>query len=177
MGNAQTPHTRPATPEDAPRLAALYGWHVLNGTGTFEETAPDAAEMAARLAAVQAANLPWRVAEAGAELLGYACARPYIARSGYRYTCEDSVFVAPHAARRGLARRLLTEVIALAADPGGRREMLAVIGDAANTASIRLHESLGFRPAGRLERVGCKFGRWLDVTLMQKTLVPPAPDP
>ena len=131
--------------------------------------------MAARLAAVQAADLPWRVAEADGELLGYACARPYIARSGYRYTCEDSVFVAPHAARRGLARRLLAEVIALAADPGGRREMLALIGDATNAASIALHAGLGFRPAGRLQRVGFKHGRWLDVTLMQLTLAAPPP--
>lgn len=163
-------HIRPASPEDAPALAGIYGWHVLHGLGTFEETPPDAAEMAARLAAVMDAGLPWRVAEAGGHMVGYACARPYIARSGYRHTCEDSVFVAPEAQGAGVGRRLLAEIIALCSGPGGRRQMLALIGDSANTASIRLHTGLGFRPAGRLDSVGHKHGHWLDVVLMQRAL-------
>ncbi len=172
MTTEPTLHTRPATPEDAPALAALYGWHVLHGVGTFEETPPEPAEMAARMTAVTAAGLPWRVAEACGTVVGYACARPYIARSGYRHTCEDSVFVAPDAQGAGVARRLLTEIIELAAGPGGRRQMLALIGDSANAGSIRLHERLGFRPAGLLQAVGYKHGRWLDVVLMQRALAP-----
>ena len=163
---------RPASPDDAAALAALYGHHVLAGVGTFEEAPPDAGEMAGRMAAVAQARLPWLVAEAEGRLLGYACARPYIARSGYRFTCEDSVFVAPEAVGQRVGRRLLEAVIA-ACIAQGRTQMLALIGDSGNAASIRLHESLGFQPAGLLREVGFKHGRWLDVVLMQRALAPP----
>ena len=168
------PTLRPASPDDAAALAALYGHHVLHGVGTFEETPPDAGEMAGRMAAVAQARLPWFVAEAEGRLLGYACARPYIGRSGYRFTCEDSVFVAPEAVGQRLGRRLLAAVIAASIEQG-RTQMLALIGDSGNLASLRLHESLGFQPAGVLKQVGFKHGRWLDVVLMQRALAPTPP--
>jgi len=160
---------RPARPEDAARLAEIYGWHALHGTGTFDEAEPSAADMAARLAEVEAAGLPWRVAEEDGRAIGYACARPYIERSGYRFTCQDSVFVAHEAVARGVGRALLSAVIDAAA-LAGRREMVALIGDSGNAGSIGLHTALGFRHVGVLQRVGLKHGRWLDVVLMQLSL-------
>ncbi len=166
---------RPATLADAGAVAAIYAHHVLHGVGTFDETAPGAGEMAARLAVVAEAGLPWFVAQAGDEILGYACARPYNPRSGYRFCVEDSVFVAPGAGGRGLGRRLLTAVID-ACTALGRTQMVAVIGDSGNQASIRLHAALGFRHAGVLSRIGFKAGRWLDVVLMQRELAEASED-
>ncbi len=125
--------------------------------------------MTARMAVVADAGLPWFVAEAGGLLLGYACARPYNPRSGYRFCVEDSVFIAPEAAGRGLGRTLLAKVID-ACTALGRTQMVAVIGDSGNAASIRLHAALGFHHVGVLKHLGCKHGRWLDVVLMQRAL-------
>ena len=165
---------RSAAPGDLAAITAIYGAHVLGGVGTFDEFPPDNAEMAARMAVVAAAGLPWRVAEAGGEVIGYACARPYNPRSGYRYCCEDSVFVAPDDCGRGVGRRLL-ETLAADCSALGRTQMVAVIGDSGNLASIRLHAGLGFRHVGVLRELGFKHGRWLDVVLMQRALVAPPP--
>ncbi len=166
---------RPATPADAGAIAAIYGHHVLHGVGTFDETPPGAEEMAARMAAVAETGLPWFVAQVGDEILGYACARPYNPRSGYRFCVEDSVFVAPGACGRGLGRQLLTAVID-ACTALGRTRMVAVIGDSGNQASIRLHAALGFQHVGILSRIGFKAERWLDVVLMQRELAGPSGD-
>ncbi len=160
---------RLASLAEAPAIAAIYAHHVLHGTGTFEETPPDAAEMAARMAVVLQAGLPWVVAEMGGRLLGYASARPYNLRSGYRFCVEDSVFVAPQAGGRGVGRLLLQAVID-ACITLGRSQMVAVIGDSDNLASIRLHQALGFQHCGALRQLGFKHQRWLDVVLMQRPL-------
>ncbi|WP_174299621.1 GNAT family N-acetyltransferase [Caulobacter sp. S45] len=170
---ARRVEVRPATLADAAAVAAIYGHHVLHGVGTFEETPPDSAEMAARMAAVAEAGLPWFVAEAGDHVLGYACVRPYNPRSGYRFCVEDSVFVAAEACSRGLGRQLLSTVIE-ACTVLGRTQMVAVIGDSGNHASIRLHRALGFQHVGVLKQLGFKNGRWLDVVLMQRALAAPA---
>ena len=169
MDGLSTVELRPATLADAPAVAALYGHHVLHGLGTFEEVPPDAADMASRMAAVFDAGLPWLVADIGGRVAGYACARPYNPRSGYRFSVEDSVFVAPDACGRGLGRRLLEAVID-ACTTLGRTQMVAVIGDSGNRASIHLHAALGFAEVGVLRELGFKHGRWLDVVLMQRAL-------
>lgn len=151
------------------RVQAIYAGHVLKGTASFEEVPPDHEEMCRRWEAVLAAKLPYLVAERGGEVVGYAYATRYRPRSAYRYTAEDSVYVDPAAIGGGIGRTLLTRVLELSA-ASGYREMIAVIGDSANTASIGLHRALGFSHVGTLTRVGFKFGRWLDSVLMQRSL-------
>ncbi|MCC7428659.1 MAG: N-acetyltransferase [Alphaproteobacteria bacterium] len=170
---------RKARFEDVAAIQAIYAHHVLNGLGTFEEVPPDAAEMAERLAEVTGQGFPWFVAEADdGEILGYAYAAPFRARSAYRFTVEDSVYVAPARTRRGVGLSLLTALINSCTEMGCR-QMLAAIGDTDNKASIGLHSALGFGMAGTLEAVGYKHGRWVDVVLMQRglgqypTLLPP----
>ena len=154
---------------DEEAIAAIYAHHVLHGTASFEEEAPGAAEIARRIAAVRAAGLPWLVAEDGGEVVGYSYATPYRARSAYRFTIEDSVYVREGFARRGIGEALLGELLARCA-AGPWRQVVAVIGDSANAGSIALHRRLGFRDVGTLEAVGFKFGRWIDSVLMQRTL-------
>ena len=170
---------RPSADADVPALAAIYGWNVGHGTGTFEIEAPDAAEMARRRAAVLDQGLPWLVAERDGCVLGYAYASQFRPRPAYRYCLEDSVYLAGDAVGQGLGRVLLAELLARC-EVAGARQMLAVIGDSANAASIGVHRALGFEPAGVLRAAGWKFGRWLDVVLMQKRLgfgdTTPAPD-
>lgn len=163
---------RPATPADADAIAALYGWHVLNATATFEEVPPDAAEMARRQAAVTSLGLPYLVAEdRGGRLLGYAYAGRFHARSAYRFTLEDSIYLDPAATGQGLGRRLLDRLVTDAA-AAGARQMIAIIGDSGNAASIALHTRAGFTPIGSMRAVGFKFGRWLDTVSMQLPLGP-----
>ena len=163
---------RDARPGDGPALQQIYGHHVLHGFGSFEEIPPAVEEMERRLAAVQEDGLPYLIAEAaGGRVLGFAYAGRYRPRSAYRFTVEDSVYVAPDAAGRGIGRRLLAEVIARA-EALGMRQMIAVIGDSANLGSIRLHERLGFTRAGLFAAVGWKRERWLDSVLMQRPLGP-----
>ena len=162
---------RPAEAGDAAALAAVYAPHVLEGFGTFEEAPPDAAEMAARLAAVQADGLPWLVAELDGAVSGYAYASLFRSRAAYRVSVEDSIYVAAQAQGRGVGRALLQALIEVCAGQG-RTTMAAVIGDSANTASLRLHEALGFRHAGVLADMAYKHGRWLDVVFMQRDLTP-----
>lgn len=154
---------------DLQAVADIYAHHVRVGTGSFEEEPPDLAAMTQRWRAVTARGLPWLVAEDAGVVRGYAYAGPFRERSAFRFTVEDAVYVAPDAAGRGVGRALLGALVARCA-AAGCREMIAVIGDSANEASIRLHASQGFRHAGRIEAVGFKFGRWLDCVFMQRTL-------
>jgi phosphinothricin acetyltransferase len=163
---------RPATPEDVPAIQAIYAHHVLHGLGTFEEVPPSSAEMAERCAAVLDRGLPWLVAKDG-EVLGYAYAGPFRTRAAYRFTVEDSVYVAEAARGRGVGRALLTAIIA-ECEAMGLRQMVGVIGDSGNAASIALHRACGFEHLGIVPAVGWKFGRWVDVVWMQRALGPGA---
>lgn len=160
---------RAATSGDAPALAAIYGHHCCHGLGTFEEQAPSAEEMAARRAAVQARGLPYLVAEIDGEVAGFAYAGPFRPRAAYRYTVEDSVYLAPGRLGQGIGKALLTRVIA-DCEALGLRQMVAVIGDSENAASIGLHRSLGFTHQGVGRNFGYKLGRWVDIVWMQRTL-------
>ena len=160
---------RAATALDGPAVAALYARHVLHGAGTFEEAPPSGEEMAGRIQAVLDQGYPWVVIEDGGRLTAYAYAGPYHRRSAYRFTAEDSVYVAGDALGRGYGRAALTAVIS-ACEAMGLRRIIAVIGDSRNAGSIALHRALGFEPCGTLPSVGFKAGRWLDVVLMQLPL-------
>jgi L-amino acid N-acyltransferase YncA len=160
---------RDATARDAAALAAIYGHHVLNGVGTFEEAAPDVAEMERRRAGVVALGLPYLVAEDDGRVLGLGYAAPFRTRGAYRYTAEDSVYVAPDAARRGVGRALLSEVVARC-EALGLRQLIAVIGDSGNEGSRGLHAALGFEPAGVAQGLGWKHERWVDVVFMRRAL-------
>jgi phosphinothricin acetyltransferase len=161
---------RPARLGDAAAIAAVYAPHVLTGTASFETEAPSAAEMAARMARVAGHGWPWLVWEAGGAVLGYAYASQFRDRPAYRATCENSIYVAAGCERRGIGRALLLALVD-AARGCGFGQMIAVIGDAAgNHGSTGLHRACGFVDAGRLVAVGNKFGRWLDVAYMQRTL-------
>ena len=160
---------RDATPADAEALAAIYGHAVLHGFGTFETVPPSAAEMDARRRAVQGHGLPYLVAERNGRALGYAYAGPFRPRPGYRFTVEDSVYVAPDAQGQGVGRAVLAPVIA-ACEALGLRQIVAVIGDSGNAASIGLHASLGFERSGVGRSFGHKHGRWVDIVWMQKAL-------
>jgi phosphinothricin acetyltransferase len=162
---------RPSHASDVAPITAIYRHHVLHGLASFEEVPPDADELARRRADVLARGLPHLVACDGGAVLGYAYAGPYRTRSAYRYTVEDSVYIAPEAIRRGVGRALLAAVIDACA-LAGCRQMIAVIGDSGHAASIGLHRALGFEPAGMLRAVGFKFGRWVDSVLMQRALGP-----
>ncbi len=154
---------------DLPAIHAIYTHHVETGLGSFEETAPDAIEMAERRVQAQALGLPYLVARAGGRVLGFAYAAPYRTRSAYRHTVENSIYVAPDAQRRGAGGALLDALIARCTEQG-YRQMIAVIGDSENAASIRLHERAGFVRAGTLRSVGRKFDTWVDSVLMQRAL-------
>lgn len=162
---------RDALIDDFVAIAAIYAYHVRTGTGSFEEEAPSLDVMIERWGAVTKRNLPWLVAEVDGAIAGYAYARPYHERSAYRFTLEDAVYIAAGAARGGLGRALLSQILARCAKDG-YRQMIAIIGDSANAGSIGLHESLGFRQVGILRNVGLKFGRSLDSVLMQRELAP-----
>ena len=160
---------RDARDDDMAAVQAIYGHHVLEGLGSFEEAPPSLDDMMARRAAVLAAGLPWLVAGAGGRLGGFAYAGPFRPRAAYRYAVEDSVYVSPEFGRRGVGRALLVELIARC-EAGPWRQMLAVIGDSGNEGSVGLHRALGFADVGTFASVGFKFGRWVDVVLMQRAL-------
>jgi len=160
---------RPATAADAEALAAIYGDAVLHGFGTFEEDPPSPAEMEQRRRAVVDGGLPYVVAEDAGRVLGFAYAGPFRTRAAYRYTLEDSVYVAPDAAGKGVGRAVLGAVIE-ACEALGVRQLMAVIGDSGNAASIGLHAALGFERTGLGRSVGFKHGRWVDIVHMQKAL-------
>lgn len=164
---------RDSRPEDLPAIQAIYAHHVLTGLATFEEVPPDVEEMGRRRADVLGRGLPYLVAEEDGRVLGYAYAGPYRLRSAYRFAVEDSIYIDPAAVGRGLGVALLSAVVE-AATAAGCRQMIAVIGDSANAASIGVHRRLGFEHVGVLRAVGFKFGRWVDSVLMQRTLGPGA---
>ncbi|EFH12643.1 GNAT family N-acetyltransferase [Pseudoroseomonas cervicalis] len=172
---------RPAAEADLPAIAAIYGHHVAHGRASFETAPPDLDEMRRRHAAITGAGMPYLVAEAEGEVLGYAYASAYRPRAAYGNTVENSIYVRADAVGRGLGRQLLAALIS-ACEALGFRQMIAVIGDSNNMASIRLHEAAGFTPVGTLRSVGRKHGEWLDVVLLQRALgegdsTPPAREP
>jgi phosphinothricin acetyltransferase len=165
------PTVRLATPADFDAVTAIYADAVAHGTASFETDPPCRGEMLRRHDVLTAAGFPWIVAEADGVLLGYGYFGPYRPRPAYRFTVENSIYVAPAAKRLGVGRLILEELVARA-EAAGYRRMIAVIGDSANAASIGLHAALGFLPAGVLPSVGWKHGRWLDSVFMQRPLGP-----
>ncbi len=160
---------RPSVAADAAALQAIYGHHVLNGLGTFEEAPPSVEEMERRRAAVVARGLPYLVAEIDGRVAGLAYAAPFRLRAAYRYTVEDSVYVAPDAVGRGVGRAVLSAVIAACEDLG-LRQMIEVIGDSGYAGSVGLHSALGYEMKGVMPGLGFKHGRWVDIVWMQKAL-------
>jgi phosphinothricin acetyltransferase len=160
---------RPATLDDVFAIAAIYGHHVVHGVGTFEEAPPSPADIAERMKAVQNKGFPWLVVEDEGRIVAYAYAGPYHRRSAYRYTAEDSVYVADAERGKGYGRAALAAVID-ACEAMGLRRLVAVIGDSQNEGSIALHRALGFSFCGALPAVGYKAGQWLDVVFMQLPL-------
>jgi phosphinothricin acetyltransferase len=166
---AALPVLRDCRAEDLAAVHRIYRLEVLEGTASFELEPPPLATIEERWQAIRATGLPYLVAELDGRIAGYAYAGAYRPRPGYRFTVEDSVYVARWARRRGVARLLLDAVIA-GATLSGRRQMVAIIGDSTHLASIELHRQAGFRMVGTLEDVGWKFGRWLDTVIMQRAL-------
>jgi L-amino acid N-acyltransferase YncA len=162
----RAPLIRPATAADIPAITAIYRQHVLHGLASFEIDPPTAVEVAGRHAAVIELGLPWLVAEMNGGIAGYAYANLYRSRPAYRFTVEDSVYVDSEQAGKGIGSALLPALIE-GCERAGRRQIIAVIGDSANFASIRLHEKFGFARVGTLPAVGYKFDRWVDSVLMQ----------
>ena len=160
---------RDSSAADIPAITAIYAHWVTHGLASFEVEPPDPTEMARRRDAVLAAGFPYLVAEAPEGLLGYAYASAYRTRPAYRFSVENSVYVAPGAGRRGIGLALMEEVIAQCTG-AGFRQMVAVIGDSGNAASIALHKRAGFTTAGLLKAAGWKHGRWVDSVLMQRPL-------
>lgn len=160
---------RECEPRDIATVTQIYAHHVLHGFATFEIEPPDDEEMERRRRATIERGFPYLVAEREGEVVGYSYAGPYRPRQAYRYTAENSVYIRPDSMRRGIGRMLVNALIA-ECEQGGFRRMVAVIGDSANHASIRLHEGLGFEFVGTLRSVGFKFGRWVDSVLMQREL-------
>ena len=163
------PLIRPSRDTDIDAITAIYRHHVLHGTGTFELEAPSSADMASRRADVLAKRLPYLVAEDAGQVLGFASANWFKPRPAYRFSAEDSIYLAPEAQGRGLGRQLLA-ALCQQAEQSGVRKLIAVIGDSANTGSIGVHRSAGFTQVGVLRACGWKFERWLDVVLMEKSL-------
>jgi phosphinothricin acetyltransferase len=161
---------RVATVADVAAIANIYAEQVATGTASFEYEPPTVAEMRRRYEATVAAGYPYFVAEDGdGSVVGYSFASAYRPRPGYRYTVEDSVYVAPAAGGRGTGRALLSRLIAACSERGDRL-MVAVIGDVGNEASIAVHRALGFTEVGRMPGIGWKFGRWIESVLMQRPL-------
>jgi len=162
---------RACAAEDVPAICAIYAHHVLHGLASFEIEPPSEAEMARRREAVVAGGYPYFIAEREGELLGYAYASAYRTRPGYRYAAENSVYIRHDCVGQGIGRRLLDALIP-ACEERGLRQLIAIIGDSANHASITLHRKAGFIEIGTFRSVGYKFGRWVDSVLMQRALGP-----
>ena len=160
---------RPSLDTDIAAIAAIYAYHVLHGTGTFETDPPSMADMAVRRADVLAKGLPYLVAEQAGEVIGFAYGNWFKPRPAYRYSVEDSIYLAPTFHRRGLGRALLAELMAHF-ETRGIRKVMAIIGDSANAGSVGLHRALGFSQVGVIESCGWKLGAWRDIVIMQKTL-------
>jgi len=160
---------RTATSADIPAITRIYAHAVTHGTASFELEPPDQAEMARRQQALLARNFPYIVADLADAVVGYAYAGPYRDRRAYDWCVEDSLYIAPEFHRRGIGRLLLTRLIA-ESEALGFRQMIGVVGDSANTASIAVHAAVGFRLIGNFQSIGFKHGRWLDTVLMQRAL-------
>jgi phosphinothricin acetyltransferase len=164
---------RPATPADILAITRIYAEAVEHGTASFELEPPVEAEMARRMQSLSDGGFPYLAAEIDGVLVGYAYAGPYRPRRAYRFSVEDSIYVDPGAHRKGVGRALMLRLIE-ESERRGYRQMIAVIGDSAQTPSIELHRAAGFRMIGAIENVGFKFDRWLDTVLMQRELGPGA---
>ncbi|TAL29311.1 MAG: N-acetyltransferase family protein [Alphaproteobacteria bacterium] len=164
---------RSASPSDIKDITTIYAYHVRTGTASFEIEPPEATEMQRRWQEVTGKGLPYLVAEDNGLVLGYAYAGPYRPRPAYRFTIEDSIYVHPEHARKGVGALLLPTLIA-ECEKLGLRQLIAVIGDSGNAGSVALHRKFGFEDTGILKNVGFKFGKWLDVTIMQRALGPGA---
>jgi L-amino acid N-acyltransferase YncA len=160
---------RPAGPGDIAAITRIYAHAVTYGTASFELDPPNETEMARRQQGLLAKHFPYIVAERAGTVLGYAYAGPYRDRRAYDWCVEDSIYIAPAFHRQGIGRLLLTQLIA-ESEARGFRQMLGVIGDSANTASIAVHAACGFRLIGNFQSIGFKHGRWLDTVLMQRVL-------
>jgi L-amino acid N-acyltransferase YncA len=160
---------RPSRDQDLPAITAIYGHHVLHGTGTFETDPPSETDMAARRADVLAKGLPYLVAEDDGRVLGYAYCQWFKPRPAYRFSAEDSIYLHPDAQGKGLGKELLAE-LERQAESAGIRKLIAVIGDSANQGSVGVHRTLGFKPVGVIQSCGWKFGKWLDIVLMEKQI-------
>ena len=160
---------RASRDDDVPHVTAIYAHHVLHGTGTFETTPPTEADMAARRADVLGKGLPYLVAEEDGRVVGFAYCQWFKPRPAYRFSAEDSIYLHPDAAGKGLGKQLLAE-LSRHAEAIGVRKLIAVIGDSANAGSIGVHRACGFTSAGSIRACGWKFGRWLDIVLMEKSL-------
>lgn len=160
---------RAAAASDMDTITHIYAHHVNHGTGTFETEPPDSSEIGRRWTEVTARGLPWLVADDDGEVVGYAYAGPYRPRLAYRHTVEDSIYIRADRLGSGVGKLLMPDLIS-ATQACGMRQMIAVIGDSGNQASIHLHRRFGFQDAGLLKDVGFKFGRWLDTVFMQRSL-------
>ncbi|WP_431047560.1 GNAT family N-acetyltransferase [Roseateles sp. L2-2] len=160
---------RPSLEGDIAAIQQIYEHAVLHGTGTFETDVPDRAEMGRRRTEVLSRSLPYLIAERDGQVLGFAYANYFRPRLAYRYFVEDSIYLSPQAQGQGVGRLLLAELIARC-EAAGARQMIAVIGDSQNLGSIGVHRSHGFEDVGVMKSAGWKFGKWLDVVLMQRQL-------
>ncbi|MEO8855502.1 MAG: N-acetyltransferase family protein [Burkholderiaceae bacterium] len=160
---------RPSQAQDVAAIAAIYALHVHSGTGTFEVDAPSEPEIAARRADVLEKGLPYLVAEVDGKVVGFAYCNWFKPRPAYRFSAEDSIYLAAGAQGQGLGRALLAELM-VRAQRAGTRKLIAVIGDSRNTGSIAVHRSAGFTQVGVLKSCGWKFDQWLDVVLMERAL-------
>jgi phosphinothricin acetyltransferase len=160
---------RPSQQADVAAIAAIYRYHVLHGTASFEEAPPDVAEISRRRREVSGRGLPYLVAERAGRVVGFSYASPFRTRSAYRFTVEDSVYIDQAEVGRGIGRALLGTLIEACAELG-YRQMVAVIGGSDQWPSIGLHRALGFSWVGKPPAVGSKFGGWVDVVLMQRAV-------
>lgn len=165
------PLIRVSHEDDLPAITALYDYHVMNSTGTFETESPSIADMTGRRADVLAKGLPYLVAEVDNRIIGFAYGNWFKPRPAYKYSVEDSIYLAPDMLGIGLGRALLAELLARL-EAVGIRKVMAIIGDSSNAGSIGVHRALGFEQAGVIQSCGWKFGAWRDIVIMQKTLGP-----
>jgi L-amino acid N-acyltransferase YncA len=163
------PTIRPSQPEDLSAITAIYQHHVLHGTGTFEIEPPSLPDMTARREDVLSKGLPYLVIEENGQVQGFAYCNWFKPRPAYRFSAEDSIYLAPNASGKGWGRLLMAE-LCRAAEAAGIRKLIAVIGDSGNAGSIGVHSSVGFQSVGVVKACGWKFNRWLDIVMMEKAL-------
>jgi phosphinothricin acetyltransferase len=160
---------RPAAVGDLDAIAGIFAHYVTGSTLTFEEEPPTVTQWLQRLHSLAEYGLPFLVAEAGGTVAGYAYASPWRPKPAYRHTVEDSIYLAPAHRGKGLGRLLLDALLAACA-AAGSRQVIAVIADTGDPASVALHRACGFTEAGRLSGVGYKHGRWIDTVLLQRAV-------